>query len=114
MKSDVHPSIMKKNIFENIPEKIPEEVFETIISVPGVTIERIVSKGHASPGDFWYDQAKNEWVIVLKGHALLTFFEGAKSVDLKPGDYIKIPAHCMHRVEWTDPDAATIWLAIHY
>ncbi|MCI0493881.1 cupin domain-containing protein [candidate division KSB1 bacterium] len=105
---------MIKNIFENIPEKIPEEIFEAIISTPDVSIERIISKGHSSQKDFWYDQDRNEWVVVLKGHARLKFFEDEESVELKPGDYINIPAHCKHRVEWTDPDEATIWLAIHY
>ena len=32
-------------------------------------IERIVSRGHASPEDFWYDQEENEWVMVVKGTA---------------------------------------------
>jgi cupin 2 domain-containing protein len=25
-----------------------------------------------------------------------------------------IPTRCKHRVEWTDPDVVTIWLAVHY
>ena len=25
-----------------------------------------------------------------------------------------IPAHRRHRVEWTDPEAPTVWLALHY
>jgi cupin 2 domain-containing protein len=104
---------MKKNIFENIPEKLPEEIFETIISTPHVSIERVISNGHSSPQDFWYDQDRNEWVIVLKGQARLKFFK-EESVELRPGDYIHIPAHCKHRVEWTDPNEATIWLAVHY
>jgi cupin 2 domain-containing protein len=105
---------MKKNIFENIPERIPEEIFEAITSTPDVSIERIISKGHSSPKDFWYDQDRNEWVIVLKGFARIKFYKDEAIVDLRPGDYINIPAHCKHRVEWTDPDEATIWLAIHY
>ncbi len=24
--------------------------------------------------------------------------------EMKSGDYINIPAHCKHRVEWTDPN----------
>jgi hypothetical protein len=36
-------------------------------------IERIISQGQASPPGFWYDQAWNEWVIVLKGSATLQF-----------------------------------------
>jgi cupin 2 domain-containing protein len=35
-------------------------------------------------------------------------------VAMKPGDYLDIPAHRRHRVEWTDPAQPTVWLAIHY
>jgi cupin 2 domain-containing protein len=31
-----------------------------------------------------------------------------------PGAYVHIPAHRKHRVEWTDPNQPTIWLAVHY
>ena len=75
-------------------------------------IERIVSRGHASPDGFWYDQESSEWVLLVAGAARLRF-EGEEPLHLKPGDYVHIPAHRRHRVEWTDPDAATIWLAIH-
>jgi cupin 2 domain-containing protein len=32
---------------------------------------------------------------------------------LKPGEHAFLPAHCRHRVEWTDSDMPTVWLAIH-
>ena len=35
-------------------------------------------------------------------------------IELKPGDFVNIPAHRRHRGEWTTPDEATIWLAVHY
>ncbi|MCK4834823.1 MAG: cupin domain-containing protein, partial [Gammaproteobacteria bacterium] len=76
-------------------------------------IERIISKGHSSPESGWYDQDKNEWVIVLKGSAVLLFSDDT-SVDLKAGDFIDIKAHTKHRVKWTDPDIETVWLAVHY
>ena len=103
----------QKNLFENIPQEIPDEIFEVLVSNPGVTIERIVSKGHCSPDNFWYDQERNEWVLLLQGHARVQFFEEA-TVALQPGDCITIPAHCKHRVAWTDPDEETIWLAVFY
>jgi cupin 2 domain-containing protein len=31
-----------------------------------------------------------------------------------PGDFVNIPAHTKHRVEWTTPDEPTIWLAVRY
>lgn len=35
-------------------------------------------------------------------------------VHLGPGDYINIPAHLQHRVEWTHPTETTVWLCIYY
>jgi cupin 2 domain-containing protein len=104
---------MKQNIFDNIPKDIPEEIIETIIQVDSVKIERIISNGQPSPEHFWYDQDKNEWVIVLKGKAHLQIENGG-TIELNEGDYINIPAHQKHRVEWCDPENETIWLAIYY
>ena len=95
-------------------DQIDKELFETIISSENLTIERIVSKGHRSPEDYWYDQDTNEWVMVLKGSAGLRFENEQEIVEMMSGDYINIPAHCKHRVEWTDPEVETIWLAVHY
>jgi len=103
-----------KNIFENIPVDIPEELVEIISETDKIRIERIVSRGHSSPPDFWYDQAGNEYIILLKGKAGLAFENRADFVVMGPGDYLNIPAHLRHRVEWTDPEEDTVWLAIHY
>jgi cupin 2 domain-containing protein len=102
------------NIFKNIPDDLPEEVFETLQAAAGVTIERIVSKGHRSPKGFWYDQERHEWVLVLKGSACILYENQQCPIVLGPGDYLNIPAHTRHRVEWTDPDQETVWLAIYY
>ena len=101
------------NIFENIPSTIKEEVFETLASSSTCKIERIVSNGHCSAEDFFYDQESNEWVIVLKGEAIIGF-EEADEVHLKAGDYLNIPLHVKHQVKWTLPQSETICLAIHY
>lgn len=77
-------------------------------------MERIISRGHASGQDFWYDQEDNEWVILLQGSASLSFEGEKEPVVLHPGDYIQIPPHYKHRVEWTDPACETVWLAVHY
>lgn len=100
------------NIFTGIPEQLPQELIEEIASGEQVRIERIVSKGHASDPGFWYDQESDEWVILLQGAARLRFADCEKPVSLKSGDYIFIPAHSRHRVEWTHPDQQTIWLAV--
>jgi hypothetical protein len=62
-----------KNIFDDLPQHLPQEVVQILVRAADVRIERIVSHGHASPADFWYDQAQHEWVIVLKGAARLQF-----------------------------------------
>ena len=107
-------TMKRKNVFSDIPDDIPEELFEKIVDAPHLKIERIVSLGHSSPEDFWYDQDNNEWVILLKGSAALLFEGENTPVKLLPGDYITIPAHVKHRVEWTDPVQETVWLAVHY
>lgn len=101
------------NFYENIPCKLEHEVFDPIINDHAVTIERIISKGQASPESGWYDQEKNEWVIILKGKAVLVF-ESQMPIQLNEGDFINIPSRTKHKVTWTDPDNETVWLAVHY
>jgi cupin 2 domain-containing protein len=106
--------IASSNLFADIPEHLPQEQVTSLVTTPGVRIERIVSRGHASPPDFWYDQPQAEWVIVLKGSAEIMFDGESKPRTLRGGDYLHIPAHARHRVEWTDATEPTIWLAVHY
>lgn len=101
------------NIFDSIPEDMSAEMFEDILKAPGVRIERIVSRGHTSPDSGWYDQDEHEWVMVVEGRAAIEFEDGAV-VTLVKGDHLNIPAHCRHRVSWSDPDRNTIWLAVFY
>lgn len=103
-----------KNLFADIPENLPDELMETILQAAGFRVERIVSRGHSSPVDFWYDQDDNEWVILLKGSAGLLLDGQKDALVLKPGDYLHIDRHVRHRVEWTAPDEDTVWLAVHY
>ncbi len=100
------------NIF-HIPEK-PEkgERSELLIPDHGVMIERIVSTGHSSPSEFWYDQARDEWVCLVQGHAVIEWEDGRRR-DLSAGDWLLIPAHEKHRVEKTSQDPPCIWLAVH-
>jgi len=101
------------NIFDAIPANLKDELFDSLVENDRLRIERIISHGHASPETGWYDQPQNEWVMLLRGAAVLAF-EDDTSVTLKPGDYLNIPAHCKHKVAWTTPDQETIWLAVHY
>jgi len=103
-----------ENIFENIPNDISKEVTKKIFESKKIRIEKIISKGHSSPKGFWYDQEENEWVILIKGKAKLLFENETESVFLSEGDFVNIPSHTKHRVEWTEASAVTIWLAIFY
>jgi cupin 2 domain-containing protein len=102
------------SLLESIPAELPEEHFDTIWATKNVKIERIVSKGHASPPGFWYDQRQNEFVLVVQGSAGLRLEGRDDILVLKAGDYLHIGAHVRHRIEWTHASCATIWLAVHY
>ena len=102
------------NIRRQIPDEIPDEISETLLSSSSARIERIVSRGHKSPTDFWYDQSESEWVLLLAGQARLAIDGEPGEIELEPGDYLNIPAGLRHRVAWTDPDRDTIWLAVFY
>ena len=107
-------SISMNNLFSNIPTDLSEEVVETLLKTKSLRIERIVSHGHASAEDSWYDQHQHEWVLLLRGEAKLQFEDDTELLSMKPGDYTNIPAHRRHRVEWTTPTEPTIWLVILY
>jgi cupin 2 domain-containing protein len=102
------------NLFANVPHRLATEQIEELLSAPNVRIERIVSTGHATAAGEWYDQDRAEWVLLLAGSAGLLFEGDTQLVVLEPGNYVHIPAHRRHRVEWTNPAMPTVWLAIHY
>jgi cupin 2 domain-containing protein len=102
------------NLFADPPTRLADELVETLAHWGGGRLERIVSLGHATPPGRWYDQETNEWVVLLRGAAGLRFEDEAGPRVLGPGDWIDIPAHRRHRVEWTSPGEPTIWLALHY
>lgn len=104
---------MADNIYQKIPEQLPEELCETLVKHKSVHIERIISCGHITPEGQWYDQEKNEWVLILKGAARIKFVDDT-IVDLSEGSYVNIPAHKKHRVEWVEENIKTVWLAIYY
>lgn len=107
-------TMTNRQFFADIPADLKDEFIETILHACNFRIERIVSKGHRSEEGFWYDQSENEWVILLKGGAALCFENQSRAINMNPGDYIHIPKHVRHRVEWTNPDEETIWLAVYY
>jgi cupin 2 domain-containing protein len=104
----------KKNLFADIPDQLKEELIETILQTSNFRVERIVSQGHCSDAGFWYDQCDNELVILLKGNAVLRFENQPQLIKMNPGDYLHIEKHVRHRVESTNSEQETIWIAIHY
>ena len=102
-----------KNLFTPVSDNGAEEIFDVILEAGGVRIERIVSRGHTSPANGWYDQDEDEWVLVLQGSGSVLFKDGGDHL-LGAGEHLHIAAHRKHKVTWTDPSAATIWLAVFF
>jgi cupin 2 domain-containing protein len=100
------------NIYE-VPQEVSQlEKFEQIVSGKNIQIERIISMGQTTRSGQWYDQTTDEWVILLQGEAELSYSDDSR-IKLKAGDYLLIPAHTKHRVEYTSVEPACIWLAVH-
>ena len=103
-------SIQVKNIFNATGGAPGKEDFLTLLESEGVKVQRIISHAASSPENLWYDQAHTEWVLVLRGWALLEFEEDQR-MNLNEGDYLIIPPHARHRVSQTGPE--TVWLVVH-
>ena len=106
-------TLQSGSLFEQIPRELPEELIQTLYSAEQIRIERIVSRGQASPEGFWYDQEQAEFVLLVTGSAGLRIEGRDEILVLKPGDYLNIDAHLKHRVEWTHAECDTVWLAVH-
>ncbi len=83
------------------------ERFVPLAALGGVRVEEILSGPEVEPES--YDQAHDEWVVLLEGAATLTIAH--EQVALVAGDWILLPAHTPHRVEWVEPGSR--WLALH-
>ncbi len=102
------------NFFHSIPADSSQELFAEIHRAERIRIERIVSFGQSSPEGFWYNQDEDEWIMILEGGAGILREDDPQIKEMKPGDYMNIPAHVKHRVVWTVQTRRTVWLAIHY
>lgn len=102
-----------ENIFE-LPEQLPsEELFETLLEHEKILIEKVVSSGQVTPTGDWYDQDRDEWLIVLQGEGELSYEDGSR-IKLNKGDYQFIPARQKHRVEYTSTEPPCIWLTLFF
>ena len=104
--------VEKYNIFEQIIVDKSEEIFFEIFKNESIKVEKIVSNGQKSPENFWYEQEKSEFILLLEGFAILEFEN--REVELKKGDCINIKAKQKHRVKFTSLDEPTIWFAVFY
>jgi cupin 2 domain-containing protein len=103
-----------RNLFDDIPRVLAAERIDILLDTAAVRLERIVSVGHATPAGEWYDQARDEWVVVLRGRARVRIESEAEDRALGVGDHLLLRAHVRHRVEWTDPTEPTVWLAVFF
>jgi len=78
------------NLLSPLPDARAAEQIQTVLTRPGLRVERIVSLGQASPPGFWYDQAEGEWALVLAGTAKLRFADEPEARLLRPGDWLDI------------------------
>lgn len=106
--------MVEHNLLAPLPAPSHDEVFEELLRGGEFRLERIVSTGQSTPEGQWYDQPGPEWVLLLSGSAVLRFEGPDEVLQLRAGDWVNIVAHRRHRVEQTDPHAATVWLALHY
>ena len=103
----------RRNIYA-LPARISDdhEFVERLAEGKNTIIERIVSAGHVTPENEWYDQDRDEWVVLLRGNATV-LFDDKSVLHVKDGDVLFICAHRKHRVIYTSVEPPCIWLAVH-
>jgi cupin 2 domain-containing protein len=106
------PGVTAGSLLADVPDRLEAERFDSLLTQANVRIERIVSTGQTTPPDKWYDQAWDEWVLLVSGGASLLVEHEDEPRSLEPGDHLFLPARVRHRVTWTAPDRPTVWLAI--
>lgn len=97
------------NLFDKNISNPDEELFDTLLKTPNIHIEKITSNGQTSSK--WYEQERDEWVVLIEGEGRL-LFENGDEVRLRKGEHIHIPKMKKHKVSYTSSPA--IWLAVHF
>ena len=106
---------MPDNLFENLPAmSSPEEVIGTLLAGGPFRLERIISTEQATSPGQWLRSSQDEWVVLLSGGASLLLEDESEPMHMRPGDFVHLPAGLKHRVESTDSEQPTVWLALHY
>ena len=106
--------MQRYNLFSDIPADLPAELQHCLCQGKNIRVERIVSRGHQSEPEFWYDQEEHEFLVLLSGAAGVRFADEPRERRLEPGDWLLIPPHRRHRVTWTAAGAVSVWLAVFY
>lgn len=101
-----------ENLLAKLPAAKRAEAFTELLARPGIRMERIVSRGQATPDDEPMVQDQDEWVLLLEGAAGLRI-EDSSEVTLGAGDHVWIARGQKHWVTWTATDRETVWLAVH-
>jgi cupin 2 domain-containing protein len=97
-----------------LPSQPPaEEVTETLLERSGLRIERIVSTGQATPEGQGTIRRATSGCSWSRATPRLRIEGEAHDRELGEGDFVFLPAHCRHRVAWTQREPPTVWLAIH-
>lgn len=91
-----------------------EERSEMLHSGSGWRLERIHSCLARSPEGFWYEQPEHEWVCLLQGSALLQFADEPSARQLSRGDSLYLAPRRRHRLEASDAEPGTVWLALFW
>src|SRR5262245_49248558 len=99
-------AITRGNLFVAPEPPVSGERVETVAELSDVRVEHILSSSHPDPAP--YDQAQDEWVVLLAGEATLEV--AGERVELHAGDHVLLPAHTLHRVLHTSHGAR--WLAV--
>ena len=102
------------NLLVPAPAAPGHEIEEELCSGRDWRLTRISSNGSCSPVDFWYEQNEHEWITVLRGSARLRLEDPDESIELSVGDQLMLSAGRRHRVERTDSDPGTVWLALYW
>ena len=97
------------DLLDDIPKDSSDEIFQLLLKNEKVRIERIISYGQVTDESYWYDQKKDEFIIVLQGSAKIKY-ENEQIFDLKVGSSLYIPSHTKHQVIYTENK--TVWLAL--
>ena len=104
--------LARGNLFDDLASTTDGERVDVLHASSALRIERVVSHGQRSPEGSWYDQAEDEWVLLVSGSAVLEFEGQATSVQLVPGDWVFIAARRRHRVVFTATDAPSVWVTV--